>query len=67
MDFLIADTSTYSPARLSSDEQKSVKMTREALLWLLPAKSGHSRRATTSKAIATDPPGRMWRQHGRLG
>ncbi len=39
MDFLIADTSTYSLARLSSDEPKSVKVTREALLWLLPARS----------------------------
>lgn len=58
MDFLIADTSTYSPARLSSDEQKCVKMTREALLWLLPAKSGHSRRATTSKAIYSYRPAR---------
>ena len=41
MDFLIAATSTYSLAWLTSDERESVKMTREALLWRLPARSGH--------------------------
>lgn len=39
MDFLIAATSTYSLAWLTSDERESVKMTREALLWLLPESS----------------------------
>ncbi len=37
MDFLIAGTSTYSLARLTSDEQRSVKVTREVLVWLRAA------------------------------
>ena len=56
IDFLIAATSTYSLARLTSDERESVKMTREALLWRLSARSGHSKDDPSNSRSRITPP-----------